>query len=161
VIRGARPEDVEALADLQIRAHREAYAGYVDVGALESIADPVERAATWRERLAQDDPITLVVDDLSGYVTVGATRDADTGGDGELYSMYVEPGLIGTGRGAELLRAAEELLRERFACATLWVFAANARARGFYERHGWSVDERPFDPDRWQWAPSVRYRKCW
>jgi hypothetical protein len=41
------------------------------------------------------------------------------------------------------------------------VFERNAEGRRFYERAGWRVDERPFDRDRWGWAPSVRYRKCW
>ena len=97
---------------------------------------------------------------LAGFVSVGTPRDEDTNGDGELYAIYVEPELIGSGVGRELAVAGErELAALGHRAATLWTFAANGPARRFYERGGWRVDERPYDPGRWGWAPSVRYRK--
>jgi hypothetical protein len=40
------------------------------------------------------------------------------------------------------------------------VLEPNAGARRFYERHGWSEDDAPYDRDRWGWAPSIRYVKA-
>ena len=165
MIRPARIEDAEPLAALQVRAWRAAYSSYVAAEDLAAVGDAAQRAAGWRERLAagRADVVTLVAERggrLVGFVSVGTTRDEDTDGDGELYAIYVEPELIGSGVGRELAVAGErELVALGHRAATLWTFAANEPARRFYERGGWSVDERPYDPGRWGWAPSVRYRK--
>ena len=165
MIRPARIEDAEALAALQVRAWRAAYSSYVAAEDLAAVGDAAQRAAGWRERLAagRADVVTLVAERggrLVGFVSVGTTRDEDTDGDGELYAIYVEPELIGSGVGRELAVAGErELAALGHRAATLWTFAANGPARRFYERGGWRVDERPYDPGRWGWAPSVRYRK--
>ena len=164
MIRRGRPDDAEALAALQIRAWRAAYSGYVASEELAAAGDLAERTARWRTYLAPDHPesATLVADNgrLAGFVTVGASRDDDAGGAGELFAIYVEPELIGAGVGRELVLAGEQRLRDDgFSEATLWTFQANEPARRFYERGGWRVDERPHDPDRWKWAPSVRYRR--
>lgn len=91
-------------------------------------------------------------------MSFGASRDADAGDrEGELYAIYVAPERIGSGLGRGLLVAAEDELERDFERATLWVFEQNVTARAFYERQGWRVDSRPFDPDRWGWARSVRY----
>jgi GNAT superfamily N-acetyltransferase len=164
VIRRGRPEDAEALAALQVRAWQAAYSAYVEQEDLQARSDPGERTERWRSYLAPDHPesTTLVADRgrLEGFVTVGASRDDDADGAGELYAIYVAPELIGTGVGRELLVAGEQALRDQgFSEATLWTFQANDPARRFYERAGWRVDERPHDPGRWGWAPSVRYRR--
>jgi GNAT superfamily N-acetyltransferase len=160
-VRRARASDAPALAALHERAVFAAYSPYVPAEKMAERMTPAQREEHWRERAERDDPLTLVLDDVSGFVTSGSTRDDDTGGDGELYAIYVEPSLIGRGSGRVLLAAAEDHLRSRFAAATLWVFERNTVARAFYERHGWEVDARPFDRHRWAWNPSVRYRKCW
>jgi GNAT superfamily N-acetyltransferase len=165
VIRPARVEDAQTLAALQVRAWRAAYSAYVAAKDLDAAGDVGARAAGWRERLAAGRARTVTLVDerdgrLAGFVSVGPTRDEDTGGDAELYAVYVEPELIGSGVGRALALAGEEELRRRgHTAATLWVFAANTAARHFYERGGWRVDQRPYDPGRWGWAPSVRYRK--
>ena len=164
MIRRGRPEDADALAALQVRAWHAAYSSYVAEEDLAAAGAPVERAERWRARLAADHEgsTTLVADGdrLAGFVTVGPSRDDDADGAGELFAIYVEPELVGTGVGRELMLAGEGALREMgFTAATLWTFQANEIARRFYERGGWRVDERPHDPGRWGWAPSVRYRR--
>jgi ribosomal protein S18 acetylase RimI-like enzyme len=162
VIRPARVEDAEALAGVQTRAWHAAYGGYVDAARIDAAADG--RADRWREALAGEHGTFVSVGAdaaLVGFVSVGASRDPDARpGDGELCAIYVEPDLLGTGAGSELLRYGEAELARTYAGATLWTFERNTRARRFYERHGWSLDDRPGDPDRWDWATSVRYRKA-
>ena len=163
MIRAAGPHDAEAIAALQLRAWRVAYGPYVDASNWDQpLAARVER---WRALLdGEQDGVTLVFDGngkVAGFASAGATRDEDGAaeGVGELYALYVEPDLIGTGRGHDLLVAAEELLARDHAEATLWVLEPNTQARRFYERHGWREDDRPYDRGRWHWAPSMRYRK--
>jgi GNAT superfamily N-acetyltransferase len=60
---------------------------------------------------------------------------------GEVPSIYVDPAMLGTGVGRELFEAAATALRDAGCTrATLWVLEANALARRFYEKAGWSWD---------------------
>jgi ribosomal protein S18 acetylase RimI-like enzyme len=71
-------------------------------------------------------------------VRFGADPDSNTG---HVFSLYVHPDSQGLGLGRSLLDAAVESLRsEPYEEATLWVFADNAAAQGFYERLGWRSD---------------------
>jgi GNAT superfamily N-acetyltransferase len=161
VIRPARVEDAEALAGLQTRAWRAAYGGYVEAARIDTAA--AGRAGRWRGALAGEHGTFVIVGAeaaLVGFVSIGASRDEDARpGDGELHAIYVEPDLLGTGAGSELLLYGEAELARTYSGATLWTFEHNAPARRFYERRGWSLDDRPGDPNRWDWATSVRYRK--
>jgi GNAT superfamily N-acetyltransferase len=162
VIRPARVEDAEALSDLQTRSWHAAYGGYVDAARIDRSAQG--RDSRWREILAGDHGTFVIAGadaPMIGFVSVGASRDDDARpGDGELWAIYVEPDLVGTGLGGELLRYAEAELARTYTGATLWVFERNEQARAFYERRGWHPDDRPGDPDRWDWAASIRYRKA-
>ena len=58
-----------------------------------------------------------------------------------LEALYVLPQAWGTGHADDLHDAAvEELRRLAVERARLWVLEENARARRFYERHGWRAD---------------------
>jgi GNAT superfamily N-acetyltransferase len=164
VIRPARVEDAEALAGVQTRAWRAAYGAYVPLDRIEAASEG--RAERWRELLAAGaGPSTFVIvgadATLVGFVSVGETRDEDARPrDGEVHAIYVEPALVGGGAGAELLHYGEAELARTCSGATLWTFEKNVGARRFYERHGWAPDDRPGDPGRWDWSPSIRYRKA-
>ena len=71
----------------------------------------------------------------------------------ELRAIYVDPTYWGTG-------VATALHRRAVACTQLDVIAANARARRFYEREGWTLagEGEPHDFDGTQ-VPFVRYRR--
>ncbi|MEU7606210.1 GNAT family N-acetyltransferase [Streptomyces sp. NPDC041003] len=60
---------------------------------------------------------------------------------GELYALYVQPSLIGTGVGRTLLNAVNTHAAARgFGTLLLWVFRNTLRARRFYELAGYSAD---------------------
>jgi ribosomal protein S18 acetylase RimI-like enzyme len=94
------------------------------------------RAPQWRDwppLLAESGDVVV------GFVSVGASRDADA--DGELFAIYVDPDYWGRGVGRKLMAAGEERLRELgHVEAILWVLADNPRARRFYERSDWQHD---------------------
>lgn len=60
---------------------------------------------------------------------------------GELYAIYTDPAWWSTGTGRSLMAASVRGLQEAgYQRAVLWVLAANARARRFYEIAGWAPD---------------------
>lgn len=130
-IRPAAAADMSAVADLWHEGWHSGHAGHVP--------DGLTAARTWaafRERTPPrvGDTTVAVADtgDLLGFVMVV--------GD-EVEQFFVAPAARGTGLAPVLLAEAERLVAERgHASAWLAVVAGNARARRFYEKHGW-VDE--------------------
>lgn len=150
-----------------MRSWKAAFPGLLPQGYLDALA-PADRLEQWEHALASPGPwpSVLVADEdgeLLGFAAAGPTRDddADPATVGELYTLYVDPGAFGTGLGAALLEAAVgELIAGGFARATLWVLHSNARARRFYEAHGWAADGATKEHD-WDAfvATDVRYRR--
>jgi RimJ/RimL family protein N-acetyltransferase len=66
-----------------------------------------------------------------------------------VYSLYVHPEAQGHSIGARLLaEAVASFEAEGLRRATLWVFEANAAARGFYARSGWEpTHDRRVEPE--------------
>jgi GNAT superfamily N-acetyltransferase len=155
VIRTATPEEAEAVAGVQVRSWRAAYAHIFPPERLAGLSVE-ERATMWRRY----PPLVAEVDgEIVGFASVGPSQDPD--GDGELYAIYVEPRYWGAGFGRELMAAAEQRLRELgHREAFLWVFEDNPRAHRFYEAAGWEL-EGATQPIEYlgQSEPEVRYRK--
>jgi ribosomal protein S18 acetylase RimI-like enzyme len=157
-MRAATVQDAAAIASIQARGWRHAYA---DIVAPEDMRDPVEMEPRWRQWLDDDDIGGLVAEvdgQVAGFAMFGASRDNDAAdGAAELYAIYVDPAAQGAGVGSALLAAVvHELCARRFSEATLWAFAANGLARAFYERHGWALT----DGARVRRAAEVRYRRA-
>jgi ribosomal protein S18 acetylase RimI-like enzyme len=155
VVRPADESDAAAIARVEIAAWRTAYRGIVPDPVLDGL-DLEHEAATWRERLRDQAVVEVSVADvveppasprLVGYVTEGPARGDDVAGLGEVWAIYVDPAAQRRGVGLALLDAAVRSLAARgYDEAMLWVFEANAAARAFYERLGWTPDgaAKPF-----------------
>jgi GNAT superfamily N-acetyltransferase len=130
-----------------VASWRYAYRGLVPDDILERLSVE-EREQQGRERL--EDPSsewgTLVVDDAGevvGFSIYGPSRDDDdaTPTTGEVPAIYLDPKVIGTGVGRQLLAETIVALRAAgFTRASLWVLEGNDRARRFYEKAGWTWD---------------------
>lgn len=72
---------------------------------------------------------------------------------GWVHHLYVHPEYHGKGIGTALLAHAKSLQNE----LTLWTFQANANARRFYERHGFSAVEFTDGSTNEERTPDVRY----
>jgi GNAT superfamily N-acetyltransferase len=98
---------------------------------------------------------------LLGYTAYGTSRDPDVREDaGEVRTFFVAPTAWRRGVGSALMeRALEELREMGFAEATVWSFADNARANGFYERHGFRRDGTDRREEVWANILEVRYRR--
>jgi GNAT superfamily N-acetyltransferase len=164
-IRRAGPDDAWRIADVHVRAWKAAFRGLLPQDYLDAL-EPGDRVGQWVEALASTGrwPVVFVAEEggrVSGFAAVGPTRDEDADPErvGELYTIYLDPGAWGGGLGVALLeQAVAELAEGGFERASLWVLHSNARARRFYERHGWTTDGATKEHD---WvaftATDVRY----
>jgi ribosomal protein S18 acetylase RimI-like enzyme len=133
-LRPARLEDSSAVAEIWRRGWRDGHLG--------NVPDDLVRARTpesFELRATQrvDDTVVAIVDGaVVGFVMVV---------DDEVEQVYVSAEHRGAGVAPVLLAEAERLVRGNgYERAWLAVVAGNARARRFYERHGWT-DEGLFD----------------
>lgn len=137
IVRWARPEDAEALADVHVSSWQEAYAGIFPQAFLEGL-DRASRVRWWRRFI--DGGAMVHVSESDGVVGFCHVDDSDDDGWGEVFSIYVHPDRWGEGHGRELLAAGEATLASKgHRRALLWVLEANERGRSFYERQGWKV----------------------
>jgi GNAT superfamily N-acetyltransferase len=144
-IRDATVDDADAVALVHIHGWQWGYRGLLPGEYLDGLSAE-RRAEQWRSwllepgrtrtRLAEENGACV------GFAVSGPSRDPGADDDtGEVYAIYVEEDVAGTGVGTELLGSAIAWLTERgFARATLWVLEGNARGRRFYEREGWTLD---------------------
>ena len=159
-VREATPDDLVRVGEIRTVGWQTAYRGIVDDAVLDEL-DAARETERWRGFMAgfeaNGEHLDVVESETAvvGYVLIGPAHDGS--GIGEVYACYVHPDAWGTGAADLLLpRAEAELAGRDYGEATLTTFAANHRARRFYERHGWRLYGRPFDHGG---APAVAYRK--
>jgi GNAT superfamily N-acetyltransferase len=140
VVELAERDTAPELAALHLRA---AVAGYGHIFPPESPPPTLDEVtAQWSFWLGDDWEqgrrafVARASDRVVGVVLTGPDpRDAALG---HLARLYVEPDRWGQGIGRLLYAAAlDQLRRDAFPTATLWVLEANAKARAWYERLGW------------------------
>jgi ribosomal protein S18 acetylase RimI-like enzyme len=164
VVRAARPDDAQAIAEVHVATWRDAYAGLLPDELLARL-DVTEWAGRWRDRLTTpaQGVFTLVFEAggrVRGFVSGGPSRDDVPGG--EVYAIYLDPRWQGRGAGRQMLEAATRLLADAgFPRASLWVLSGNHAARGFYESQGWRWDgtEHEWEPADDVSVPEVRYAR--
>ncbi|MFI2671346.1 N-acetyltransferase family protein [Streptomyces albidoflavus] len=140
--------DAAAVSAVRVAGWRAAYAGVIPGAYLDAMS--VARDAALREeRFAAGraaglcDLVAVGADgQVVGWACCGP-RDTpgDGPGAGEVYALYVRPGLLGRGVGRALLDAVhDEAATRGWGALVLWVIEANARARRFYEAAGYRAD---------------------
>ncbi|MDF1800590.1 MAG: GNAT family N-acetyltransferase [Planctomycetota bacterium] len=157
-VRPGRPEDAGEIGRVHVASWCRAYVDIVSAANLAAL-DPAERAGIWKRAIEQGEgalPGTTLVATLGkhpdapivGFAFHGPSREEGPE-TGELVAIYAHPDHFGTGAGRALFERCvaeqREAGRERM---ILWVLAANARARGFYEAMGMVADGtvRPYQP---------------
>jgi ribosomal protein S18 acetylase RimI-like enzyme len=128
--------------------------------------DPAGRAEAWRERLLAGTATAAVAErggTVIGFVSYGPSLDAAAApSTGQIYAIYVDPAVQGTGAGAALMNhAVAALSAQGFTQAVLWVLQDNPVARAFYERGGWRPDgASQVETLGGAALREVRYRRC-
>jgi GNAT superfamily N-acetyltransferase len=99
--------------------------------------------------------------ELVGFIACGANRDEDAAPEvGEVRTLFVVSSRWRGGVGRALFDAGlDELRRLGYSEATVWSFADNERASGFYEAHGFARDGAERTEESWAHIPEVRYRR--
>lgn len=136
-LRPAATTDSDAIVDVWFTGWREAHLGHVPDALLAHRSEE-----TFRQRVPGMIGATTVA--AVGHRVVGLVVTADD----EIEQLYVTPEHRGTGIAAALLRHGETAIANEHHRAFLAVVDGNARARHFYERHGWH-DAGPFDYCAW------------
>jgi len=141
-LRTGKDSDLEFVGALHLRSRAAAYAHILQPETLAGGRDEA-LGEYWVERWKwerETHRLTVAEQDgkIVGFTYVGPS---ETEGAVELYAIHVDPELVGTGVGRELMANAleqlEEIGGER---AVLWVLEENERARRFYDRGGWKPD---------------------
>jgi GNAT superfamily N-acetyltransferase len=141
-VRSARPEDAADLARIYIESWQDTYPGIVSsslLGAM-SFKGHVQR---WQNTIRGADrkrgAVLVAEDDRHGAIglcSLGPVRDGGAGFEGEIYTLYVDPGFLGRGTGSALMAGAFEAFKTRgLHSCLIWAHAKN-NACFFYEAMG-------------------------
>jgi GNAT superfamily N-acetyltransferase len=146
LIRVATTRDAARIAAVHVRSWQAAYRGHMPQEYLDGL-DPADRLRRWQQWLSEPAGDAVLVadgqDGVCGFSSFGPTRDEDDdpGQVGEVRAIYLMPAVIGAGIGRLLMDASvEHLTGAGYRELTLWVLAANARARRFYDLAGFCPD---------------------
>jgi GNAT superfamily N-acetyltransferase len=150
-VRTAVLSDLEQITDLWLRARRRARP---------AIPTPVhtdDEVHRWfADVVLPERDVWLAVDpypSVDPYRSVLGLLVLD---GGWVDQLYVDPDHLGKGIGSRLLSVAKARSPE---VLQLWTFAANHRARNFYERHGFVITDRTDGARNEEEAPDILY--CW
>ena len=143
-IRPARADDATPIADVWLASWRATF----DFGP----AHPDEDVRRWvREELLLEAEDWVAIDPADGDRVIALLGLSDT----MVEQLYVHPDWIGRGVGRELLELAK---RQRPDGLELYCFAANDRARRFYERNGFVAVAFGDGSGNMERQPDVLYR---
>ena len=129
-VRVAWADDAPAIAELQLRAWQQTYAGVLPAEAIPSGPEALDAtAAAWRASLQKPQDarnrvlVALTRNRVSGFALTGPASDPDCDPmtDAELAELTVDPDDRGQGHGSRLLQAAvDTMVADRFTRAVLW-----------------------------------------
>jgi len=138
-IRPATLDDVDAIVDLRIAGWRAAYSHVMTADFLDRLAARRDSEVDARRTRLGDPTVRQFVGTAQGRVVgwalAGPGKDDDAPAPNELYALYVDPDLHGSGIASALLDAV--IGRNP---ASLWVLGDNPRAQAFYSREGFVAD---------------------
>lgn len=141
-------DDAHGIAEVQVRAWRQAYAGLLPVEVLEAM-DPADFAAAWHASLNKPKDarnrvmVALERNTIRGFAITGpsADPDADSITDGEISEFTVDPDHTRHGHGSRMVQACADTLRaDKFTRAVLWLNSTDDVLREFLAEAGWAPD---------------------
>lgn len=147
-VRVAWTDDAAAIAGVQVKAWRTAYADLLPADVLDSL-DPAEFTAAWEVSLTRPKDarnrvlVALERNTVRGFAitTPCPDPDADPVLDGEISELTVDPDHTRQGHGSRLLHACADTLRaDKFRRAVLWLNSTDDALRSFVAAAGWAAD---------------------
>jgi ribosomal protein S18 acetylase RimI-like enzyme len=141
-VRRGTEADAEAVADVYLRARRHA------IPEIPPLAHPDDEVRVWIRAVLNEQEVWLVIAG-DGALLGLMVLDEDW-----VEQLYLDPAQTGNGLGTRLLDLAKQ---RRPGGLQLWTFESNVRAQRFYERHGFTVEERTDGSGNEEHAPDLRY----
>lgn len=141
-------DDAEAIAEVQVRAWRQEYAGLLPDEVLASL-DPADFAEAWRGSMSSPKDarnrvlVALERNAVRGFAVTGPAQDPDCDpvADGEIVELTVDPDHTRHGHGSRLVQASAETLKaDRFTHAVVWLGSTDDTRRQFLAGAGWATD---------------------
>jgi GNAT superfamily N-acetyltransferase len=134
--------DANLAAEVYLRARRHA------VPEIPPLAHPDDEVRQWMHRVLDEREAWLAVAD-DGTVLGLMVLDGDW-----VEQLYMDPAWTGRGLGTRFVELAKQ---RRPGGLQLWTFVSNVRAQRFYERYGFTVEERTDGSGNEEKAPDLRY----
>lgn len=150
IVRNAVFEDMALAADIMVTSFRTAFAAFVSSETMDACTN-LDKCRAMLESIYQEGKIHFLMGGDQGFLCWQETEDG-----AEIVAIHSLPESWGTGLGHVMLM---EALKQIGDCPVyLWAFKENARARRFYEKHGflWDDGERVSEFDG---ALEVRYER--
>lgn len=137
VIRKASKHDADQIGAVHYRAWIETYTGSLPEDYL-AARSPEKSAASFRDTGCRDLVVSEINGQIVGFCGWGEFRDvASDDSMGEIQGIYVLNAYQRQHIGQRLIRyALEQLFRDHYQKAGLWVLASNENAIRFYEKMG-------------------------
>lgn len=141
-------DDADAIADVQVKAWRQAYAALLPSDVLEAL-DPEQFAAAWAASLTKPKDarnrvlVALERNTVRGFAITSPSEDPDSDPvlDGEISELTIDPDHTGQGHGSRLLQACVDTLRaDKFRRAVTWLNSTDDALRTFLGSAGWAAD---------------------
>ena len=142
-IRRATAGDAEAVATVYVRARQHA------VPDIPPFVGPVRGVHAWMVGVVRRGDEVWVAETEDGALVALMLLEGEW-----IEQLYVDPSWTSRGIGTRLLEVAK---RSRPGGLQLWTFQSNRGAQRFYERHGFTAEERTDGSGNQEHAPDVRY----
>jgi L-amino acid N-acyltransferase YncA len=145
-VRKAEKIDAEGIAHVHIKSWQCAYKGQIPDSILDNLS-LIKKTERWKEILnkPKEGVYNFVAEadtKIIGWCSVNINRDNDLNDEvGELYGIYIDPDYMSEGAGSSLMNVAlDQLKKDGYKKATLWVLDTNIKTRSWYEYKGWKVE---------------------
>lgn len=136
LVRYAAAEEAAELGSIMARSFRWAFSGFISRETLEACAVE-ENCGGLMAGIIGEGTMRVLSGFVDGKLMGLLVWSEHPQGRTEIEAIHSLPESWGTGLGAAMLRFALEESGAQ-ACAGLWAFAENQRARRFYEKHGFT-----------------------
>ena len=155
IVREATLEDIPRLTHIMVQSFRSAFAEFVSQETMDACTNEDNCYAMLRD-IYQSGNMHFLMGNEAGMLVWNKASETEV----EIVALHSLPETIGTGLGAAMITYALEQIRQLCGDVQvfLWAFRENARARKFYEKHGfqWDGSERVSEFDG---AVEVRYAR--
>jgi len=162
-IRKVLPEDSEKYVQTHIDCWKAAYRDIIPDEFLDNMQNQLEQRTESVRQTLQDPGdrcfyCAQIDENIVGRLIFGKDQEESNPDIGEIHAIYLLEEYWGKGYGTQMLDyALTELKNAGYREIHIWVLEKNHRARRFYEKHGFRLDEAKKDVEVGKVLTTIRY----